>query len=400
MKIGIIREGKVPPDARVPFAPSQCAFIMKIFPIEIVVEPSQVRCYKDGEYEAAGIQLTNAMGNCDLLMGIKEVPLDQLIPDKTYLFFSHTIKAQPNNRKLLQAILKKNIRLIDYEALTDEHGNRLIAFGRFAGMVGAHNALWTYGQRTGAFKLARLKDHFDYAEAQMNYKAVKFPPIKIVVTGSGRVASGAVEVLRDMGIQQVSPDDFLNNIYNEAVFTQLSSKHYVTKIDGKPFDYNDFYNHPQRYKSTFEPYFKVADIFINGIYWNPNSPAFFTKEDMRRHDFNIKVIGDVTCDLAPRSSVPATIRASTIADPVFGYNPFTETETAPHQPGVIDMMTIDNLPSELPRDASYAFGEKFIQDVLPELLTEDSPVIKRATVTENGKLTDYFKYLQNYVDEY
>ncbi len=399
MKIGIIREGKVPPDSRVPLAPSQCVFIMKNFPVEIVVEPSQVRCYRDEEYETAAVQLTAALEDCDLLMGIKEVPIDQLIPGKTYMFFSHTIKAQPYNRKLLQTILKKNIRLIDYEVLTDEHGERLIAFGRFAGMVGAHNALWTYGKRTGGFQLDRLKDLFDYAEAKARYKELKLPPIKIVVTGTGRVGSGAVEVLHDMGIREVKPADFLQYSYDEPVFTHLSSKHYVARIDGKAFDYNDFYNHPQYYKSAFEPYSKVADIFINGIFWNPNSPAFFTKEDMRRSDYHIKVIADVTCDIAPKSSIPSTLKASTIANPVFGYDPETESETAPYQEHVIDMMTIDNLPSELPRDASYAFGEKFIHHVLPELLNKNSMVIKRATITENGELTAYFKYLQSYVHE-
>lgn len=398
MKIGIIREGKVPPDSRVPLAPSQCAFLMKNYDLEVVVEPSAVRCYADAEYAAAGVMLTTELADCDWLMGIKEVPIAQLIPEKTYLFFSHTIKAQPYNRQLLQAILDKKIRLIDYEVLTDEHGERLIAFGRFAGMVGAHNALWTYGQRSGAFQLGRLKDYFDYAAAKADYQKLRLPPLKIVVTGTGRVGSGAVEVLRDMDIREVPPADFVRFRYDEPVFTHLSSKHYVARIDGKAFDYHDFYAHPQYYRSAFEPYFQIADIFINGIFWDVRSPAFFSAEDMRRQDFNIAVIADVTCDIAPKSSVPATLRASTIADPVFGYDPHSESETAPYQPHGIDMMTIDNLPSELPRDASYAFGEKFLHHVLPELLDENSPVIKRATIAENGELTAYFQYLQSYVD--
>lgn len=399
MKIGIIREGKIPPDSRVALTPAQCAFIMKNFPLEVVVEPSPVRCYKDEEYEAAGIHLTDFFYDCDLLMGIKEVPVGQLIPEKTYMFFSHTIKAQPYNRRLLQTVLKKKIRLIDYEVLTNEHGERLIAFGRFAGMVGAHNALWTYGQRSCKFKLDRLRDHFDYAEAKEKYKNIKFPPIKIVVTGTGRVGSGAAEVLHDMGIREVSPFNFLHYNYDEAVFTHLSSKHYVARKDGKAFDYNDFYARPEYYQSAFEPYYKVADVFINGIFWDTRSPAFFTKDDMKRNDFKINVIADVTCDIAPKSSIPSTLRATTIADPVFGYDPQTGTETEPYHENVIDMMTIDNLPSELPRDASQAFGEKFINNVLPELLDDNSVVIKRATIAENGELTAYFKYLQSYVDE-
>lgn len=400
MKIGIIREGKIPPDARVPFSPLQCQHIIQHFPFEIVVQPSPVRCYKDEEYQAAGIPLVTDVSDCDILMGIKEVPTDQLIPGKTYCIFSHTIKAQPHNRKLLQAIVNKNITLIDYEAITNDRGQRLIAFGRFAGMVGAHNAIWTYGQRTGAFELKRMKDFFDYAAAKNHYKTLEFPPVKIVVTGSGRVGSGAVEVLQDMGIRQVSPEDYLVNEYQEAIFTHLSSRHYMIRKDGAPYQATDFYNHPDRYCSSFEPYTKVSDIFINGIYWNPKAPAFFNKEDMQRKDFNIKIIADVTCDLAPESSVPSTLKASTIANPVFGYNPITGSESAPYQENIIDMMTIDNLPSEMPRDASAYFGEQFIQYIIPELLiASHSKILQRATVTANGHLTPYFQYLQSYVSE-
>lgn len=398
MKIGIIREGKTPPDARVALTPDQCLYIARNFPIEIVVEPSSVRCYQDEEYRSAGVPMHTELSDRDILMGIKEVPVDQLMPDRTYFFFSHTIKEQAYNRKLLQAVLQKNIRLIDYEVLTDEQGRRLIAFGRFAGMVGAHNALYTYGKRAGAFELRRMKDFFDYAEAKKYYKTVTFPPVKIVLTGTGRVGNGAAEVLRDMGIREVKPQAFLEQTFNEAVFTQLNSSDYICHKNGKSFDIKDFYANPGDYKGTFEPYFKASDIFINGIYWDKRAPAFFTNDDMLRKDFQIRVIADVTCDIAPVSSVPSTLKASTIADPIFGYDPETQQETPPHQPHAVDMMTIDNLPSELPRDASRAFGEQFIRAILPELLKEKSDVIERATIAANGKLTERYRYLQDYVD--
>ncbi len=400
MKIGIIREGKIPSDARVPFSPQQCAYIVQHFPVEIVVQPSEVRCFKDEEYATAGIPLVQDVSDCDMLMGIKEVPTAQLISGKTYCFFSHTIKAQPHNRKLLQAIINKKIKLIDYEVLTNDRGQRLIAFGRFAGMVGAHNAIWTYGQRTGAFALQRMKDLFDYAEAKKHYKQLQLPPLKIVVTGSGRVGLGAVEVLQDMGIRQVNPAEFLTQSFDNAVFTHLSSSDYMKRKDGGAFVAEDFYSHPEHYCSNFEAFTKVCHIFINGIYWNPKAPAFFDKTEMRKADFNIRVIADVTCDLAPESSVPSTLKASTIADPVFGYDPLKEAEAAPFQEHVIDMMTIDNLPSEMPRDASAYFGEQFIQYILPELLHVDhSEILQRATVTNNGHLTPLFQYLHHYVEE-
>lgn len=398
MKIGIIREGKIPPDARVPFTPAQCVYLMQHFPVEVVVQPSEVRSYKDEEYSQAGVEMTNNLADCDVLMGIKEVPVAQLIPNKTYCFFSHTIKGQAHNMKLLRSLLEKNIKLIDYEVLTDHHGNRLIAFGHFAGMVGAHNAIWTYGQRTQAFELKRMKDCFDYAEAKLEYKTLTLPPIKIAVTGTGRVGQGAVEVLRDMGIRQVSPQEFLNQAFEEAIFVHLSSKNYAKRKDGTSFEYNDFYAHPGLYESAFEPYAKRSDIFVNGIFWDTRAPLFFTKEDMRCSDFKIRVIADVTCDLAPVSSVPSTLKASTIADPVFGYDPFTESEIAPYQPNGIDMMTIDNLPSEMPRDSSKYFGERFIELILPELLNGHSEVIRKATITENGTLCPRFHYLEQYLE--
>lgn len=398
LKIGIIREGKVPPDARVPLNPSHCAQAQKEFPVKVLVQPSTGRCFINEEYLIAGIEMSGELQHCDVLLGVKEVPIDLLIPGKTYFFFSHTIKEQSYNRKLLQAILAKNIRMIDYEVLTDEQGQRLIAFGKFAGMVGAHNALWTYAQRTGSFQLKRMKDCKDYAEAIDMYKHTPWPPVKIVLTGSGRVGVGSAVVLRDMGIREVDPIEFLMENFKEPVFTILHSEDYVARKDRHHFDKPRFHSHPEEYYSIFEPYFQVADILINGIFWDNRAPAFFTKADMRRPDFRIRVIADVTCDIAPLSSIPSTLKASTIADPVFGYDPFTESECAPYQAHCIDVMSIDNLPNELPRDASTAFGSMFIHRILPEFFKEKSAVLERATIAENGKLTPRYAYLQNYVD--
>jgi len=398
LKIGIIKEGKVPTDSRVPLTPKQCVQAMHDFPIEIVVETCPTRCYSDEEYRKEGIEVTTNIVDCDLLMGVKEVPVQQLIPGKTYLFFSHTIKKQPYNRKLIWAILEKNIRLIDYEVLKDEKGNRLIAFGRFAGMVGAHNALWTYGKRTGQFSLPRMKEFLHYVDAVEHYKTVDFPAIKIVLTGTGRVATGAAEVLRDMGIKEVGHSDFLSKTFKKAVFTQLHCFNYVARKDGSPYQKYDFYHHPERFESIFAPYFQEADVMINGIFWDSRAPVFFKVEDMKRPDFNLKVIADVTCDIAPVSSIPSTIRASTIADPVFGFDPNTSSETAAHTPGCVDMMTIDNLPNELPRDASEAFGQQFLKNVLPELLLSKSKVIEHGTIAENGHLTKHFRYMEDYAN--
>jgi len=398
IKIGIIREGKVPPDARVPLTPEQCAEAQVEFPVKFLVEPSPVRCFKDEEYTAHGVTLSHDLSDCDVLLGVKEVPLERLMPDKTYLFFSHTIKKQPYNRPLLRAVLEKNIRLIDYEVLTDEHGQRLIAFGFYAGVVGAHNGLWTYGQRTGAFSLPRLHESHDYAEVQEVYAQLQLPPLRIVLTGTGRVSTGAAKNLRDMGIVQVTPQEFLEKDFPHAVFTQLQAADYVARLDGEVFEKNHFYQNSTAYRSTFAPYYRRADIFINGIFYDGQAPAFFTREEMQQPDFQIKTIADITCDLMPRSSVPCTIRASKIADPVFGFDPATGLEVPPFSPGSVDVMAIDNLPSELPRDASAFFGRQLLGAIFPELLRgKDSAAIRRGMIAEGGKLTEPFEYLADYV---
>lgn len=397
MKIGIIREGKVPPDSRVPLNPTQCEYLRAEFGLDIVVQPSQGRVYKDEEYTAANVPLQEDLSDCDVLMGVKEVPIKDLMDNKPYFFFSHTHKKQLYNRPLLKAAVDKNIQLIDYEVLTNRKGKRVIAFGYYAGVVGAHNGMWTYAQRTKSFELPRMKDLFDYEEAKSVYSKLELPAMKIVLTGGGRVAKGALAVLEDMGIERVSPEDFLSKQFTHAVYTQLNCPEYVQHKEGKAYDKAEYYQHPERYESAFAPYAKVSDLFINGIYWDNRAPAFFTQAEMATDNFNIQVIADVTCDIAPVASIPATIKASTIAEPVFGFDPVNGEEVLPYSKDAIDMMTIDNLPSELPRDASTAFGEMFMREVLPHLLAPNSAMIERASITKNGALGPHFTYLEEYL---
>jgi saccharopine dehydrogenase (NAD+, L-lysine-forming) len=400
IKIGIIREGKNPPDKRVPLTPLQCKFIVENFQVPIVVQSSSIRSFSDDEYISAGIPVSENVDDCDYLIGVKEVPTNLLIPNKTYSFFSHTIKKQSYNRDLLKQVLKDKIELIDWETLTDDNGARLIAFGKFAGMVGAHNGLYTYGKRTSLFDLPRLVHLKDYDEAKSIYKKIKWPPIKILLTGNGRVANGSAMVLEDMGIERVSHDTFLNDTFDRAVFTQIGVQQYVRKKDGGMFHNKEFYLHPQLFESNFAPYAKVTDLFINGIFWDNQAPQFFDIDDMAKEDFKISVIADVTCDIAPVSSVPSTIRASSIDDPVYGFDPKQRIEVPAFSPNAIDVMAIDNLPNEIPRDASQSFGNQFIEFVLPELLKPngESSVINRATICKSGFLTPQFAYLKDYVE--
>ncbi len=402
VKIGIIREGKVPPDARVPLTPAQCREITDHYPnVAIVVQPSPIRCFSDAEYEAEGIALQQDLSDCDVLFGVKEVPMTDLIAEKTYFFFSHTIKKQPYNLNLLRTVLEKKIRLIDYEVITDDRNVRLIAFGYYAGVVGAHNGIWTYGQRTGLFDLPRMHTCHDYQEVKQHYKQ-SFPPLKVIITGAGRVASGAVQNLLDMGFEQVSPADFLaNDTFGRPVFAQITAEHYARRRDGLPFEKSHFYAHGDQYESCFAPYAHAADIFLNCIYYDKCAPAFFSVAEMADPSFRIKVIADITCDIMPGASVPCTIRPSKIADPVFGFDPATGQECAPFQQNMIDVMAIDNLPSELPRDASAFFGQQLIRNVLPELIKgRNSAAIMRGMIAEKGELGPNFQYLADWAYAY
>ncbi len=400
MKIGIIREGKVPPDKRVPLSPAECKMLLEKHPeLEIVVQPSPIRCFNDSEYEEAGVPVRENLEDCDVLMGVKEVSIKDLIANKTYFFFSHTIKKQPYNRNLLQQVLAKNIRLVDYETLTDAKGLRIIGFGRWAGIVGAYNGLLTYGKRNGLFDLKPAHLCFDCEELFSEVQKISLPSLKIVVTGGGRVSHGVMEVLDRMKVKKVSVQEYLTNEnVEEAVYVQLEPGDYNTKNGGSIFDLHDFFAHPEMYESTFKPYCSTTDLLVSAAYWDPKAPVLFTAEDMQGDDFRIKVIADITCDI--EGSIPSTKKASTIDDPVYDYNPITGELEAPFSSEKnISVMAVDNLPCELPKDASVGFGEGIIEKVIPSLLGDDKDgVIARATIAKNGKLTERFSYLQDYVD--
>ena len=397
MKIGIIKEGKTPPDYRVPLTPAQCNDILKATEIDLKVQPSDSRCYKDQEYVDERISLSSDMTDRDILLGVKEVPIDQLISDKTYFFFSHTIKMQSYNRDLLRAILDKNITLIDWETLANDSGQRVIAFGRWAGIVGAHNGILTWGKRHEKFDLKPMNQCHDFKEAKSLYKDLNLGHIRVVLTGMGRVANGAAEVLDAMGIKRVSPDEYLHNSFDVPVYTQLDLADMYAFTGHESFDKDHYFKNFKEYDTRFRPYTKCTDIMINGIYWEPGVPAFFTRDQMIHPDFTIQVIADITCDIAPESSIPSTLRPSTIEEPIYGFNPVSSIETESFINGSVDVMAVDNLPNELPRDASEDFGKQFMNYVLPELLKDESEMLERATIAKGGKLGSHFGYLEDYV---
>ncbi|MBS1749850.1 MAG: alanine dehydrogenase [Bacteroidetes bacterium] len=393
--IGLIREGKKPADHRVALTPAQCKWIHRENNnIRIVAQTSPIRCFTDREYSLAGVTIQEDMSNCDILLGIKEVPVDMLIDGKTYLFFSHTRKEQPHNRKLLQEIIAREITLIDYECMEHEDGQRIIGFGFFAGVVGAHNGVMAYGSRTGLYQLERVYKQKDFRELIHTYFGLRLPNLKIAVTGSGRVAHGVLEVMNLIGIHEVEPDDYMKRRFAYPVYTQLKGQDlYRHKITGT-YSREDFHRHPDQYDCTFLPYSTQTDILLNGIYWDKAIPRLFQRQDISADTFIIQTIADITDDIG--GSVPINLGDQTIENPIYGVDRNSFEKTAPYLPGSIDIMSVGNLPNELPRDASRYFGEQLIKYVLEDLLQNGSDVITRATITEKGRLTQAFDYLKNY----
>lgn len=399
MKIGILREDKQPVDRRVVLTPDQACEVSNRDQLSVVAQTSTVRTYSDAEYKKQGIPVVEDVSDCDILLGVKEVPPENLIAEKTYFFFSHTIKAQPYNRGLLQEVLKRKVRLIDWECLTNTKNQRLIAFGRYAGIVGAYNGILTYGKKTNRFQLRPAHSCHDFDDLKTEFAKVDLPPIKIVITGGGRVAKGAMEVLNGMGIERVHPDEYLSKNYDHPVYTQLEVRHYNRKKNGDLFNRRDFYEHPEEYESDFRKFTQTSHLLIAAAYWDPDSPVLFTREDAQHKDFKINVIADITMDI--EGSIPSTIRPSTIDDPNYDYDAKTgEEKPAFSDPSHITMMAVDNLPCELPRNASHDFGNDFISKILDPLLGNDPDgIIERATIARDGQLTAMYSYLQGFVDE-
>jgi saccharopine dehydrogenase (NAD+, L-lysine-forming) len=398
MKFAVIQERKSPPDRRVVLDPKSCKNLLSTFPsAELIIEASPSRAFSDIDYSSAGLEVVADVSAAEVLIGVKEVPIEALIPNKSYFFFSHTIKKQPYNRKLLQAILDKNITLYDHETLVNESNHRLIGFGYYAGVVGAYNGLRALGLKLNCFELPKATDLNDRAALNAQLDLLTIPNVKIVLTGSGRVGQGAKEILDHLNIKKVSVDQFINNSFKEAVYVQLDVLDYCKRKDGTTLGKKDFFNYPEAYQSTFDRFTSVADFFIAGHFYGKGAPAFFTREQAKSPRFNLKVVADISCDID--GPVACTIRPSTIDKPIYGYDAETETEVNFSNASAIAVMAVDNLPCELPKDASEGFGHTFVEKIIPAFFNQDAfGVLKRSKMTENGKLTDAFSYLQAYIE--
>ncbi len=398
MKFGIIKERKIPVDRRVVFTPEELGRLKTEHPEAFIkVESSDIRVFTDEQYTNLGIEVSDDVSDCDVFFGVKEVPVDALIPNKKYFFFSHTIKKQTHNRKLLQAVLEKNIELYDHETIVDANNRRLIGFGRYAGIVGAYNGFRAFGIKFELFTIPKAETLSGKDTLIEKLKRQTLPTIKIVLTGHGKVGMGAKEILDGIKIKEVTPNDFLNKVYTYPVYTQIDVLDYNKRKDGQVLENADFYKNPHDYVSDFGRFTKVSDVFMAGHFHANESPEILSREMLQAADCKIKVVADISCDVD--GPIACTIKASTIADPIYGYLPSQNIEVSYTHPGAIVVMAVDNLPCELPKDASEGFGEMFMKYVIPAFFNDDKDgILQRAKITENGKLTERFDYLQDYVD--
>jgi len=398
MKIGVLKEEKIPTDKRVPLTPKQCRILLDTYPnLDIVVKTSLIRCFTDEMYRAQGIDIVDDLSDCDVLLGVKEVPKEFLLPNKTYFYFSHTIKEQPYNRGLLLKMMNLNISMVDYEVLKNKQGKRLLGFGRYAGIIGAYNGFLTYGLKSEKYNLKAAHECEDRVEMEGEMSKIQLINEKIIVTGNGRVGAGILEIMKKANIREVSKLEFQNDTFNEAVFVHLNTMDYNVRKDAAISDKQDFYRYPELYCSSFMKYAKKADIFIAGHYYSFGSPYLFTREDVKNKDFNLQVVADISCDID--GPVASTIRSSTIENPIYGYNKISEQEADFKQSDAIAVMAVNNLPCELPKDASEDFGNEMLEKIFPSLINSDNQqIIANATICKDGDLTPNFEYLRYYIN--
>ncbi len=430
--IGIRHEDKYAMERRAPLTPKHVKRLTDQKKLDIIIQASDKRIFTEDEYRKAGAKVASDLKDCDVILGVKEIPLDFFEPHKTYVFFSHVIKGQPYNMPMLKRMMELKCNLIEYEKVMDEQGKRLIFFGRYAGLAGMINSLWALGLRLKdygfASKLAKMKQAKDYhslKEAKEAISAVgqqiaeegipsELRPYVVVFTGYGNVSQGAQEILNWLPVKEISPEKLLtlhlrrklpDNLIYKVVFKEEDM---VERIDGQPFDLQDYYTYPEKYRSKFEQYLPYISMLINCVYWDSKYPRLVTKEALKKLFAKgrpkLTVIGDISCDV--EGSVECTLKPATIEKPIYVYDPETETISDGHSRDGMLVMAVDILPAELPRDASESFGDVLINFVKPIVDADfDEPfedidlpkAIKKGLILLNGELTPEYMYLEKYL---
>lgn len=403
MRIGLIKETKTPEDNRVALLPVQIAMLNREYPnSKIVVQSSGIRAFTDDEYRKVGVEVVDDVSDCTVLFGIKEAQIETLIPNKHYFFFGHVAKQQAYNRPLLQAMLNKGLTFTDYEYLVDDYGERVCAFGWWAGVVGVYYTLRGFGLKYNLYELPKPDCKFTLAQMRTILATTKLPKVKILISGNGRVAQGATYMMRECRAQELTYKQYMSDEPVDSLsFYRASVNELVKRKDGKMFDRIDFRETPEAYESDFLKFAKHTDIFISCHYWDPKAPVYLELEDFIKYHLPIKMIGDITCDIC--GSIKSTIRSTTHAEPYYDFNPSTLEEEPPFSSrDNITVMAVDTCPNALAIDASEYFGEMLIEYVFKPLLSNDgdaSEIIRKATIVKDGRLTEQFSYLEDFTKE-
>jgi saccharopine dehydrogenase (NAD+, L-lysine forming) len=436
VKVGIRHEDKYAMERRTPLTPRHVKMLKDKHNLEFVVQTSPKRVFKGEEYMKAGAEVSDNLSECPVIMGVKEIPSGFFEKNKTYIFFSHVIKGQPYNMPMLKKMMEMGCNLIDYEKVADEQGKRLIFFGKFAGLAGMINSLWSLGQRLKEQgytnnPFLKVKQSYRYdslAEAKKEISEVgreiaekglpkELLPLTIGFTGYGNVSIGAQEIAALLPIKEILPEKLLelknrNNLPDNIIYKIIFEEKHISKPKDRShnFELQDYYNHPEKYENNFEQYIPHLSVLMNCMYWDTRYPRIFTKDFARRlyekGEPKIKVVGDITCD--PDGSIEFTHKGTEIDDPVFVYNPHTGEPNIGFKGKGILVMAVDILPSELPRDSSEAFGDALVNFIKPiadanfesdfEKIGLPSP-IKKAMILHKGKLTPDYEYIQQYLKD-
>ncbi len=429
--IGIRREDKNQWEKRTPIVPKHANELVKDYNINVLVQPSPIRVFKDKEYENAGAKISEDLSGASVIFAVKEIPLELFLKNKTYAFFSHTIKGQDYNMPMLREMMKLDCNLIDYEKIVDIRGRRLVFFGRFAGLAGMVDTLWALGERvrwqgfkTPFFKIHKTVDYDGLNDVKKHIVSIgkkieknglpeELTPLIIGFAGYGNVSNGAQEILDLLPVREIRPaqiESVLHNPSNKCIYKVVfKEEDMVTPVSSKKdFDLQDYYKHPENYTSIFENYLPFLTVLMNAIYWDERYPRLITKkylkEKIAEEDFKLKVIGDISVDVA--GAVEFTLKTTTPANPVFVYNPLNDDfEDGFTSEGIV-VMAVDNLPCELPRESSKAFSET-LKDFIPSIAKADYAVsydkidlpseIKNALILHKGKLTPNYKYINKFL---
>jgi saccharopine dehydrogenase (NAD+, L-lysine forming) len=433
-RIGIRHEDKYTMERRSPLTPEHVKQLVSNHGLSFSIQSSEKRIFKDDEYLAAGAQIVNELSDCDIIMGVKEIPVEAFEAHKTYIFFSHVIKGQYYNMPMLGRMMELGCNLIDYERIVDEQNRRLIFFGRFAGLAGMINSLWSLGQRLelqgyAANVFSTIKQSFRYDSLEEAMKEIALVgekirreglpeglvPLTIGFTGYGNVSKGAQEIVDLLPIQEITPEELLvlntkKKLNNKTICKIVFQEKHISKPtnDNVSFDLQDYYSNPDRYENNFEQFIPHLTVLMNCMYWDKRYPKLFTrgyvKELFNQGEPKIRVVGDITCD--PDGSIEFTHQGTEIENPVFVYNPFTGEPTMGFEGVGILVMAVDILPSELARDASVAFGDALTEYIKPiadtdfskEFAQLDLPEpFKKALILHKGNLTPEYTYIEQYL---